>query len=104
MGLTFFGLTLSNAPIQRIDLFRQLHSIIFHSKGSYDFYTIYNLPIWLRKFVYKEIDDFYKQEKKEYEAAIKGKNKTNVVNSDGTVNAPTFAKASKEYKGKSNYK
>lgn len=104
MGLAFFGLTLNDAPIIRINLFKQLHSIIFHSKGAYDFYTIYNLPIWLRKFVFKEIDDYYKEEQKAYESSTKGKNTSNLVNTDGTVNAPEFLKASKPYKGKTSYK
>jgi len=27
------------------------------------------MPIWLRKFTFKEIKDFYEEEKKEYEKA-----------------------------------
>ena len=87
-----------------VNLFKQLHSIIFHSKGSYDFYTIYNLPIWLRKFVFKEIDDYYKEEKSAYENATKGKNSSTMVNPDGTINTPAFTQASESYKGKSSYK
>ena len=102
--MAFFGLTLNDAPQIRVNLFRQLHSIIFHSKGAYDFYTISNLPIWLRKFVFKEIDDYYKEEQKSYEAASKGKSTSNLVNTDGTINTPEFAKASKPYKGKTSYK
>ena len=41
--------------------------MIFHSKGGYDFYTIYNMPIWLRKFTFSEINNYYSDEKKEYE-------------------------------------
>ena len=104
MGLAFFGLTQDNAALVRVNLFRQLHSIIFHSKGSYDFYTIYNLPIWLRKFVFSEIDKFYKDEKQAYEKAKEGKDKTTLVDSSGKINAPEFVKASKPYKGKTNYK
>lgn len=32
------------------------------------------------------------------------KDKTTLVSSDGKVNVPEFAKASKQYKGKSSYK
>ena len=79
--------------------------MIFHSKGGYDFYTIYNMPIWLRKFTFSEIDNFYKEENTARKAAqsnIKGVK--NMVNTDGKVNTPAFAQESKAYKGKTNYK
>jgi hypothetical protein len=66
------------------------------------------MPIWLRKFTFSEIDNYYKEEKKAMDAAKKGqkgrgKNQT-LVDSDGKVNTPEFLKASKEYKGKTSYK
>jgi len=87
-----------------MNLFKSLHSIIFHSKGAYDYYTIYNMPIWLRKFTFKEIQDYYAEEKKQHDAASKGKGKQTLVNKDGKVNVPAFAEASKPYKGKTGYK
>ncbi len=82
-----------------------VHQIVFHGKGGYDFPTIYNLPIWLRKYIYKEITDFYSEEKKSMENAKAGKkgNKT-LVSADGKVNTPAFAQESKAYKGKTSYK
>jgi|TARA_R110001632_G_scaffold99106_1_gene205806 hypothetical protein len=79
--------------------------MIFHSKGGYDFYTIYNMPIWLRKFTFSEINNYYSDEKKEYENAKNGSkgNKT-LVSADGKVNTPAFAQESKAYKGKTSYK
>ncbi len=53
--LTFFGLT----PEYRLHLFRTIHEIVFHGKGGYDFMTVYHFPIWLRKFVYKSIEEYY---------------------------------------------
>ena len=38
-------------------LFSQIHEIVFHGQGGYDYETIYNMPIWLRKFTFKEIQD-----------------------------------------------
>ena len=82
-----------------------VHQIVFHGKGGYDFPTVYNLPIWLRRYIYKEITDFYSDEKKNYENAQTGKkgNKT-LVSADGKVNTPAFAQESKAYKGKTSYK
>ncbi len=62
------------------------------------------MPIWLRNYTFSEIQKWYDKEKKANEDAAKGKEKTTLVNSDGKVNAPAFANASKPYQGKSSYK
>jgi hypothetical protein len=86
-----------------MNLFSQIHQILFHGKGGYDYNTIYNMPIWLRKFTFNEIKKFYEEEK----AAAEGKSQngqTNLVGPDGKVNTPAFSQASQQYKGKSSYK
>jgi hypothetical protein len=35
-----------------------IHDIVYHGKGGFDWHTVYNMPIWLRKFTYKRIVDF----------------------------------------------
>jgi len=100
LGLTFFGLTLDTVSQFRLNLFNHLHQIIFHGNGGYDFETVYNLPIWLRKYIFKEIKDHYSEKSKPPEE----QGKTTLVSSDGKVNVPEFAKASKPYKRKSSYK
>ena len=54
--LTFFGLSQQ----YRIDLFSQIHEIVFHGNG-YDWDTVYNMPIWLRNFTYKKIEEYYQK-------------------------------------------
>ena len=78
--------------------------MIFHSKGGYDFYTVYNMPIWLRKFTFSEINNYYSDEKKELDNSKSGGegNKT-LISADGKVNTPAFAQESKAYKGKTSY-
>lgn len=97
MGLTFFGLTLTSAPKIRQSLFRQIHEIVFHGKGGYDWHTVYNMPIWLRKYTFKLIFDFYEEEKEHIKKAKEGKNKKSLINSDGKVSTPNF-------KNKTSYK
>lgn len=97
MVLTFFGLTLEIAPQIRVNLFTQIHEILFHSKGGYDYNTIYNMPIWLRKFTFHKLQSFYEEESKAYSSANKNSNSTTLVDSSGKVNTPEFLKASKEY-------
>ena len=86
-----------------MNLFKQIHEILFHGKGGYDYNTIYHMPIWLRKFTFKEIQEFYTKkaatEKNEMSAG-----KTSLVNSEGKINTPQFKQASKAYEGKSSYK
>ena len=99
-GLTFFGLTLNNASEARLNLFSNIHQIIFHGKGGYDFKTVYNFPIWLRKYTFKEIKEHYDKVNKPTDQS----NQKTLVGKDGKVNTPAFNNATKEYKGKSSYK
>jgi hypothetical protein len=63
LELTFFGLTLEYRPY----LFSQIHEIVFHGQGGYDWNTIYNMPIWLRKFTYEKLKEYYEKQKEEAE-------------------------------------
>ena len=106
MGLAFFGLTTNNQETQQIraNLFSMIHQIVFHGKGGYDYDTVYHMPVWLRKFTFHELKKFYDAEAEAASKATKGKNQSNLVNPDGTVNTPAFKEASKPYKGQSSYK
>jgi len=35
---------------------------VFHGKGGYDFGTVYNMPIWLRRLTFKRIAEFYEEQ------------------------------------------
>ena len=96
MGLSFFGLTSGTATIARANLFTQIHEIVFHGKGGYDWNTIYEMPRWLRQFTFNKINDFYKKESEEYERASSkgGKNKSILVDPSGNVNKQAFNEAS----------
>jgi len=48
-------------------MFSQIHEIVFHGKGGYDWDTIYNMPIWLRRFTFEKLKEFYEKEKEEAE-------------------------------------
>lgn len=104
MDLTFFGLTSDIAPQARAAIFTQIHQIVFHGKGGYDWHTIYNMPIWLRKFTFKQIQNFYDEEKAAVESQSKGGNAKTVIGSDGKVTAPEFLKNSSPQKSTVKYK
>jgi hypothetical protein len=59
LDLAFFGLTSDLAPQARSNLFTQIHEIVFHGQGGYDWETVYNMPIWLRKFTFKKLQEYY---------------------------------------------
>jgi hypothetical protein len=59
LDLAFFGLTSDNIPIVRANLFTQIHEIVFHGQGGYDWETVYNMPVWLRKFTFNKMREYY---------------------------------------------
>tara|TARA_R110000796_G_scaffold26670_1_gene73818 strand:+ start:1017 stop:1277 length:261 start_codon:yes stop_codon:yes gene_type:complete len=86
-----------------MNLFSQIHQIIFHGKGGYDYNTIYHMPVWLRKFTFNEVRTFYLEEKALSESNT-SQDQTNLIGPDGKINTPAFTQASQQYKGKSSYK
>jgi hypothetical protein len=65
LELTFFGLTHDIAPQARASLFSQIHEIVFHGQGGYDWETVYNMPIWLRKFTFNKMKEYYDKQNSE---------------------------------------
>jgi len=89
LGLAFFGLTSNTAPETRLAIFTQIHQIVFHGKGGYDWHTVYDMPIWLRRFTFKQIYNFYEEEKESVNKSTSSSQKT-VIGADGKVKAPEF--------------
>ena len=91
MGLAFFGLTSETAPQIRLSIFKQIHEIVFHGKGGYSWSDVYNMPVWLRKFTFSKIKDFYDKEAKSLKKSQSNSNNSvEVINSEGKVSAPQF--------------
>jgi len=94
LGLAFFGLTFDTAAETRAAIFKQIHQIVFHGKGGYDWHTVYNMPIWLRRFTFMEIQKYYQEEKESIQNQGKSGSKT-VIGSDGKVKAPEYLNQAK---------
>jgi hypothetical protein len=94
LGLAFFGLTFNTAAETRAAIFKQLHQIVFHGKGGYDWHTVYNMPIWLRRFTFIEIQKYYQEEKESMENQGKSGSKT-VIGTDGKIKAPEYLSQAK---------
>jgi hypothetical protein len=105
LGLAFFGLTSDTAPQARAALFKQIHEMVFHGKGGYDWYTIYDMPTWLRKFTFNEMQKFYKEESESTgNTGPNNKGSKTLIDPSGKVNTPEFLEASKQYKKPAKYK
>jgi len=87
LGLAFFGLTFDTITQARAAVFTQIHEIVFHGKGGYDWDTVYHMPIWLRRFTFSKIHSFYTEEKEILENRSSGGKQT-LINSDGTIKTP----------------
>jgi hypothetical protein len=103
LGLTFFGLTPDTASKIRAALFKHIHEICFHGQGGYSWETVYSMPTWLRRFTFKNIQDFHNEENKKMKSQTKEGEKT-LVDATGKINTPNFKQASKNYKKPSSYK
>jgi hypothetical protein len=69
----------------RSALFTQIHEIVFHGKGGYDWNTVYEMPRWLRQFTFNKIQDFYNKEAEAQENAASS-NKNTLIDPSGNVN------------------
>lgn len=96
MGLSFFGLTSDLATEYRVSLFTQIHEIVFHGKGGYDWNTVYEMPKWLRTFTFNKIQEFYNKEAQAYESSkSKSGNKSTLIDSSGKVNRESWGNVPK---------
>lgn len=92
LGLPFFGLTTNIAPQIRMQLFSQIHEIVFHGKGGYSWDIVYNMPIWLRNFTFKKIQEWYNKESESIKSQSTPSDSTNILSPDGKITPPQFNK------------
>jgi hypothetical protein len=60
---------------------------VYHGNGGYDWQTVYNMPIWLRRFTFQEIANYVEKQNESTTNSNEGANKT-VIDKDGKVQAP----------------
>lgn len=97
----FFGLTPETVSQARINLFSEIHEIVFHGQGGYDYSTIYSMPLWLRRFTFNKIQEYYTKQNEQMKAATKKGGSTTLMDSSGNTNKAEALKASP---GKIQYK
>jgi hypothetical protein len=94
--LSFFGLSLEIAGQYKKHLKEEIHEIVFHGQGGYDWETVENLPIWVRKMVFDKMKKFYTKQSESSQP--QSSTQTTLINPDGTVNKEKFKALSKNYK------
>jgi hypothetical protein len=80
-------------------LFSTIHEIVFHGKGGYSYDDIYNMPIWLRKFTFNKIKEFYESQKstKNEDSWVNNSEAKQEASKNKNIKVPTYVtKASKK--------
>ena len=77
---TFFGLT----PAYKVHVHEMILSVMYACNG-FSFSDVYNMPVYLRNFYYRELIDIKELEKAELDKANK---KPSIPNMPGTPKIP----------------
>jgi len=93
LDLAFFGLTSEVIPHLRASLFHQIHEIVFHGQGGYDWDTVYNMPVWLRKYTFNKMKEYYDKQNQQQNEDLATQSKKI---KEGKVDVPSH------FKGKMN--
>ena len=89
LDLAFFGLTSDIVPQVRANIFTQIHEIVFHGQGGYDWETVYNMPVWLRRFTFNKLKEHYENQNKQYNEDLASQSQKI---KEGKIDIPTHFK------------
>jgi hypothetical protein len=80
-------------PEYRLYLFKQIHEIVFNGNGGYDWNTVYNMPIWLRRFTFETLREHFEKQNKEAEKQqnlLKNKSSKDIPRPNIAPKTPTY--------------
>lgn len=93
LELTFFGLT----PEYRLNVFNQIHEIVFNGNGGYNWTIVYNMPIWLRIFTYNKIKEHYENKNNQNDVVQESINTLKSAGTAKPITPPSYiTKASRK--------
>jgi len=69
LGQTFFGLTSE----YKLQLHKMLFTMAYFSEGAFSYTEVYNMPVYLRMFYLKQLQDIKEAEQKAMKGAGKPK-------------------------------
>lgn len=67
LGPTFFGLTSEH----KVEIHKMLFTMAYYSNGAFDFEQAYNMPVYLRNFHMKQLEDAKTKEAAAYKETQK---------------------------------
>jgi hypothetical protein len=50
----------------------EIHDLVYHGNGGFIYSEVYNMPIQIRKFHIRKINDYIEKQNEQYENARKG--------------------------------
>ena len=65
-----------------------IHDIVYHGNGGFDWHTVYNMPIWLRKLTYNKILHYLKEKSEAQKNSMSSNGNTSVRQIDFTKPPP----------------
>jgi hypothetical protein len=60
---TFFGLGRNYRPV----LHAEIHDLVFHGNGGFTHERVYHMPVWLRRFHIRKINQHFEEQRKAQE-------------------------------------
>lgn len=81
-------------------VFEEIHEICFFSNGAYSFNEIYNIPIYIRKFLRSELIDYYNKKKPSESNVIDETTKLDEIKNISSVYKSKIADSSFSYQVK----
>lgn len=73
MGLRFFGLT----PNYKFQVYDEIHDLVYYGKGGFLYSEVYNMPIHIRRYHIRKINNLHEERNKKEQEAISRAQKGN---------------------------
>ena len=67
MGSRFFGLT----PSYKFQVYDEVHDLVYYGKGGFLYSEVYNMPIHIRRYHIRKINDLHEKHNEEHEKAMR---------------------------------
>lgn len=72
MGSRFFGLT----PNYKFQLYDEIHDLVYYGNGGFLHSEVYNMPIHIRRFHIRKINDLHEKHNEEHKKALQTSKRT----------------------------
>jgi hypothetical protein len=67
LGSRFFGLT----PEYKFTVYNEVHDLVYWGNGGFLYSEVYNMPIHIRRYHIRKINEHHEQQNEEHEKAMR---------------------------------